>query len=253
MIPFPIISNYGNIAPEKTDWWKGDELIAFDSELAKDVLGDQGEFTDYTGQTIESNKWSGSVYCTPGPDTGFEYGNGIKIPAFAYLYNKNINPTFLLDSWSLDFWTYQNPISALWNMQSTALNVSGNPQPVSSGNRFLFGAYSDNSSLSYVGIWNNVGINGSYFLPNEYKSLWTNTQWVHLAIQYDSTDNTYYLFENGIMKYSFVYANKAVNIVKFYTGINNIGSTGNVYIERYRLRSGLQFDKSGFSTKDIYN
>lgn len=244
MIPFPILnSSNTNPAP----WYNGDELIAFDSARVQLIL-DNFLSTDYNAKPIQVGNWTDGK---PNVSTGyypFQYGSGIKVPSTAYVYCTSPEPSWLYGSWCVDFWTKQETISS-YNSVLNNLAYSPNAAPSSSYDRFIFGAF-----VNDVGIWNNVGAGGSYKIPAQYKTAWNSTEWIHMCIQYDSSTNTFYMYKDGVLIYNFVYVIKNVNLPNgsLFFGLSNVGNLAIPYVERYRLRTGIRFDLSGFDMSKIY-
>ena len=252
MLPFPNLFEYGN-----QTWYTGTELIAWDSTVLKSIMGGTGSTKDYTGGTIQNTRFSGTgVPCTLGDKSkAFQYGQGIKFTTGTALYNRELNPaTWLTDSWTLDYWTYQSTINTQWLYQMNSIAISATPAMLSAGNnRFIIGSYYDSTTnASNLGVWNNVGPSGSYFVGSAYKNTWVSLKWVHVCIQYDSGTNTFYFYQDGVLVLQFVYAIKAVSISTLYSGCSNPGSPGDICVERYRLRRGLQFSTSGFNLGTLY-
>lgn len=253
MIPFARMLNYGNVL-----WYTGTELIAWDSTGLSSILGTTSSTTDYTGRTIQSTRTTGSgALCSLGAvEKGFEYGRGVTFSTNSAMYNRDLNPSvWLTSSWTLDYWTYQDSIDTQWNYSQNSIAVSGTPGMLSAGNnRFVIGAYYDSTTTaSNLGVWNNVGASGSYFVQPEDRNTWVSTTWLHVCIQYDATTNTFYFYENGVLRTQFNYTVLPVTLSStIYCGCSNPGSPVPITIERYRLRSGVQFNLSGFSTSDIY-
>lgn len=251
MLPFSRILQYDNRL-----WYTGDELMAWDSSGVSTIMGTSNSINDYTGKTIQNTRFSGSgSTCVLGdPSNGFQYGVGVKFVSGTALYNRTLVPnTWLMDSWTLDYWTYQSGTNTQWWYSQNSIAIGGTAAMLSSGNRFIIGAYYNSTAgASNVGIWNNVNANGSIFIDQSLRNIWCSTSWVHVCIQYDASTNTFYFYENGVLKLTLVYVIQSVNIGTYFCGCSNPGSPLDVVIERYRLRSGLAFSLDGFDLSTLY-
>ncbi|QOI72017.1 hypothetical protein pEaSNUABM50_00567 [Erwinia phage pEa_SNUABM_50] len=240
MLPFPRISEYGNVAK---NWYTGSNVVlAFDSNN----FIPNTNFNDYKSKIISIDKQNAS---SPNPtlNTGVAspYGSGIALyGALLVAGSSQIPPSFSTSSFTID----------MWYSQSSTAGIEFIPygmyrQLAPNDNKYLLWFYGvDTQGMRYQN-------NGANIIrpKSNYSSLFTST-WKHIAYVYDSTSNMNYFFINGILVDSFTYtvASPASATICGVGGhVNSPSGTVHSIVERVRFRTGAVWTEN-FDINNIY-
>lgn len=241
MLPFPRLLQYANII-DHAKWYKGTELIAFDS-LNYNSAG----FTDYVGNTMVTGTYvSGGQLPTKDNKPIFN-GTGIKFNYAGYIARNSMDvSTWLNTGWTLDFWSCQDKYTSTMELSCSPIAVYTNTLFNSYTNRFLIAEA--NGSLQQ---WNN-GFTGTSW--NQTYPDMLSTSYVHFSIVYDG--NNFKVYTNGVLrqtivKGSFPMPSPSTSLTYAVLGQGGYQPTKFSTIERYRLRAGVIWD-SNFDINNIY-
>lgn len=240
MLPFPTMNQFGN---KVLKWYTGNEVIAYDS-----AIYDNKGFTDYTGKEITSYS---TVYGQSGvmPTLGTlegKYGTGINMNRGS-IGNVGLSPNYLSGSWCVDFWVAYSTLGT----QNDFLPFYPlmNDNNATGGTNLEFQCHSTAKYLSVYqsGVWLKTG--------NTYLNELISSNYNHFCMQFDNSTKTLYVFVNGVLKFTFTGLNYSLPTTThngFVWGNYASRSTSSAVIERYRIRTGMYFSNTGFSTSDSY-
>lgn len=242
MLPFPRISEYGNIVKSRK-WYDGTEVIAFDS-----LNYNSSGFFDYNGNPI-----SVGIYQTDGQLPTVDSmpifsGTGIRIPYSCYIARTNTDVSWLNKSWTVDFWMCQSASTGTMQLSATPIASYPNTSYNTYTNRFLIAEA--NGTLQQ---WNNSTSGTSW--GQSYADL-LSTTYVHFAMTYDGT--AFRVYTNGVLQQVISKSTAQIPLPTPSTSqvIGLLGQGGYKptkfsTIDRYRLRSTVAWT-SNFNTSTIY-
>ncbi len=239
------------------NWWKGDELFAFDSTTLESMNAD-GYFLDLNGTNMLAgrNAYGTSSGSRPTIAEGvqFEFGKGIRLTKYSYLASVigNIPSDVIAKSFTMDFWMREEaaPTDQPIRPVMVYADISAPAGTSTWNNRFVFGPGTDtiNDPITNLVIWNNkrspVAI-GSW--PHGMKG----SSWKHIAVIFDKPTNRNCFYVNGALK-GFIAHNNEPVIGPSQIGIGGATSEAVTIVERVRFREGVRFDVSGFDVNLIY-